>query len=84
MGCGSLLKVIYVALEDKADELSELDVTNEAIDELDELMVDNEAVYFGGLAMPTRPLINPLGSLWPEAKMSLISLLWPKDNSTTN
>jgi hypothetical protein len=32
MGRGSLLKIIYVALEDKADELSELDVTNEDID----------------------------------------------------
>jgi hypothetical protein len=48
MGRGSLLKIIYVALEDKADELSELNVTNKAVDELDELMVDNEAVYFGG------------------------------------
>jgi hypothetical protein len=32
MGCGSLLKIIYVALKDKADELSEFDVTNEDID----------------------------------------------------
>jgi hypothetical protein len=33
-----------VAVEDKADELSELDVTDEAVDELYELMVDNESV----------------------------------------
>jgi hypothetical protein len=39
MGCGSLLKI-----KDKADELSELDVTNMAIDELNELVVDNKAI----------------------------------------
>ncbi len=44
MGHGSLLKIIYVAIKDKADELSELDVTNEAVDELDELMLDDKAV----------------------------------------
>ncbi len=32
MGHGSLLKNIYVALEDKADELSELNVANGDID----------------------------------------------------
>ena len=42
MGRGSLLKIIHVAIEDTADELSELNVTNEAIDELDELVVDDE------------------------------------------
>jgi hypothetical protein len=42
MGRGSLLKIIHVAVEDTADELSELNVTDEAIDELDELMVDAE------------------------------------------
>ena len=43
MGRGSLLKIIHVAVEDKADELSELNVTNEAIDELNELVVDDKA-----------------------------------------
>ncbi len=42
MGCGSLLKIIHVAVKDTADELSELNVTDEAIDELDELVVDDE------------------------------------------
>jgi hypothetical protein len=37
-----LLKIIHVAIEDTADELSELNVTDEAIDELDELVVDDE------------------------------------------
>ncbi len=32
IGCGSLLKIIYVALKDKADELSELDETNKDVD----------------------------------------------------
>jgi hypothetical protein len=44
MGRGFLLKIIYVAIKDKADELNELDVTNEAVDELNELVVDNKAV----------------------------------------
>jgi hypothetical protein len=44
MGHGSLLKIIYVALEEKADKLSELNVTNKAVDELDELMDDDKAV----------------------------------------
>jgi hypothetical protein len=48
---GSLLKIFHVAVEDKADELSELDVTNKAIGELDELVVDNEFVCLGELAM---------------------------------
>jgi hypothetical protein len=39
MGCGSLLKI-----KNKADELSELNVTDMAVDELDELVVDDEAV----------------------------------------
>ncbi len=39
MGCGSLLKI-----KDKADEISELDVTDMAVDELNELVVDNKAV----------------------------------------
>ncbi len=39
---GSLLKIIHVAVEDTADELSELNVTDEAVDELDELVVDDE------------------------------------------
>jgi hypothetical protein len=43
MGCGSLLKIIHVAIEDKANELSELNVTDKAVDELDELVVNNEA-----------------------------------------
>ncbi len=43
MGCCSLLKIIHVAVEDTADELSELNVTNKAVDELDKLMVNNEA-----------------------------------------
>jgi len=42
MGRGSLLKIIHVAVEDTADELSELNVTDEAFDELDELVVDDE------------------------------------------
>ncbi len=42
MGRGSLLKIIHLAAEDTADELSELNVTNEAIDELDDLVVDDE------------------------------------------
>ncbi len=42
IGCGSLLKIIHVAVEDTADELSELNVTEEVIDELDELVVDDE------------------------------------------
>ena len=41
---GSLLKIFHVAVKDKADELSELDVTDEAVDELDELVVDNESI----------------------------------------
>ena len=47
----SLLKIFHVAVEDKAYELSELDVTNKAVDELDELVVDNESVWLGELAM---------------------------------
>ena len=43
MGHGSLSKIIHVAIKDTADELSELNVTNEAVDELNELMVDDEA-----------------------------------------
>jgi len=31
MECGSLLKIIHVAVEDKADELSELDVTDKLV-----------------------------------------------------
>ena len=42
MGRGSLLKIIHVAIKDTADELSELNVTEEAVDELDELVVDDE------------------------------------------
>jgi hypothetical protein len=42
MGRGSLLKIIHVAGEDTADELSELNVTDEAVDELDELVVNDE------------------------------------------
>jgi len=42
MGRGSLLKIIHVAVEDMAHELSELNVTDEAIDELNELVVDVE------------------------------------------
>jgi hypothetical protein len=42
MGWGSLLKIIHVVVEDTADELSELNVTDEAVDELDELVVDGE------------------------------------------
>jgi hypothetical protein len=42
MGRGSLLKIIHVVVEDTADELSELNVTDEAVDELDELVVDDE------------------------------------------
>ena len=45
MGCGSLLKIIHVAFEDTADELSELNVTDEAVDELNELVVDDEVNY---------------------------------------
>ena len=45
MGHGSLLKIIHVAVEDTADELSELNVTDEAVDELDELVVDEEVNY---------------------------------------
>jgi hypothetical protein len=40
---GSLLKIFHVAIEDKADELSELNVTNKAVDELNELVVDDKA-----------------------------------------
>ena len=59
IGCGSLLRIIYVANEDKADELSELVVTNAAVDELyvtneafnelNELVVDDEAVELSKL-----------------------------------
>ncbi len=42
IGRGSLLKIIHVAVENTTDELSELNVTDEAVDELDELMVDDE------------------------------------------
>ena len=42
IGRGSLLKIIHVAVENTTDELSELNVTDEAVDELDELVVDNE------------------------------------------
>jgi hypothetical protein len=51
------LRIIYVANEDKADELSELAVTNAAVDELyatneafnelDELVVDDKAIELG-------------------------------------
>ena len=44
IGRGSFLKIIHVAVEDTADELSELNVTDKAVDELDELVVDDEAV----------------------------------------
>jgi len=37
-----LVEIIHLAVEDTADELSELNVTKEAIDELDELVVDDE------------------------------------------
>ena len=37
-----MLKIIHVAFEDMAHELSELNVTDEAVDELDELVVDDE------------------------------------------
>ncbi len=33
MGRGSLLKIIHVAVEDTADELSELNVIDEAVDD---------------------------------------------------
>ncbi len=42
MGRGSLLKIIHVAVDDTADELSELNVTDEVVDELNELVVDDE------------------------------------------
>ena len=42
IGCGSLLKIIHVIVKDTTDELSELNVTDEAVDELDELVVDDE------------------------------------------
>ena len=42
---GSLLKIIHVVVEVMTDELSELNVTDEAVDELDELVVDNEVKY---------------------------------------
>ena len=42
IGRGSFLKIIHVAVEDTADELSELNVTDKAVDELDELVVDDE------------------------------------------
>jgi hypothetical protein len=42
MGRGFLLKIIHVAIEDMADELSELNVTDEAVDELNELVVDDK------------------------------------------
>ena len=42
MGCGSLLKIIHVAFEDTADELSELNVTEEAVDCL--IFVDHLAL----------------------------------------
>ncbi len=38
-----MLKIIHVAVENTADELSELNVTHEAVDELDELVVDDKA-----------------------------------------
>ncbi len=44
IGRGSLLKIIHVAIENTADELSKLNLTKEAIDELDELVVDDKAV----------------------------------------
>ena len=34
-----MVKIIHVAVEDTADVLSELNVTDEAVDELDELVV---------------------------------------------
>ncbi len=42
MGCGSLLKIIHVAFEGTADELSELNVTKEAVDRL--IFVDHLAL----------------------------------------
>ncbi len=41
---GSLSKIIHVAVEDKADELSELDVTDEVGDEINELVVDDKSI----------------------------------------
>jgi hypothetical protein len=44
MGRGSLLKIIHVAFKDTDDELSVLNVTEEAIDELNELLVVDDEV----------------------------------------
>ena len=56
MGRGSLLKIIHVAVEDTADELSELNVTDKAVDELDELVVDDESVWLGEVAMADKAI----------------------------
>ena len=68
IGCGSLLKIIHVIVEDTTDKLSELNVTDEAVDELDELVVDDEVknLLWGGSSSSLRTwnrVDNQLGFL---------------------
>ena len=58
MGHNSLLKIIYVAIEDKVDELSELAVTNVAIE-------------FCELAMVNKAIVINRVNLFNEANMAI-------------
>ena len=62
MGHGSLLKIIHLAVEDTADELSELNVTDEAVD--DEVTIQLQGSSSSSLRTWNQNIIdNQLGYL---------------------